>query len=76
MQGRRPRPRPRRPEDLARDIWHLERELGQRFVHRCAASDRITTLTDHGHALATTIATLERTPDLARSELPNAISGR
>jgi DNA-binding transcriptional LysR family regulator len=65
------------PKVFARDIGRLERELGQQLVHRSAAPHPITSLTDHGHALATTIATtLEQIPGLARTEITRLPSGR
>ncbi|WP_353069610.1 LysR family transcriptional regulator [Amycolatopsis sp. DG1A-15b] len=58
------------PKTLARYIRRLERELGQQLVHRPIGPHPITTLTDEGQALATSIATvLARTPDLAPEAL-------
>ncbi|MEU4524600.1 LysR family transcriptional regulator [Amycolatopsis sp. NPDC024027] len=65
------------PKNLARYIRQLERELGQQLVHRSAPPNPITGLTEHGHALANTIATaLEQTPSLARTEITRLPSSR
>jgi DNA-binding transcriptional LysR family regulator len=62
------------PKVLARYIQQLERELGQQLVHRSAAPHPIT---EHGLALANTIATtLEQTPSLARTEITRLPIGR
>lgn len=45
------------PKNLARDIRRLERELGQQLVYRAAPPNPTTGLTEHGQALANTIAT-------------------
>jgi hypothetical protein len=62
------------PKTLASYIRRLERELGQPLVHRSTAPAPITTLTEQGQALATTIATiLAQTPGLARKETPATV---
>ncbi|WP_372659836.1 LysR family transcriptional regulator [Amycolatopsis kentuckyensis] len=59
------------PKTLASYIRRLERELGQQLVHRSGERGAITPLTDKGHALATTIATvLTQAPRLASKALP------
>lgn len=57
------------PKTLASYVRRLERELGQQLVHRSTTLAPITTLTEQGQVLASTIATLlAQTPGLARNE--------